>query len=72
MIKATTLLVLIASIACYVNAFSGMQTAFSRSSTELQMTKLTYNGKAIEFKEGSPLKNACARLGMKPRYSCKK
>lgn len=45
---------------------------FSRSSTELGMTKLSHNGKAFEFREGSPLKSACAKLGVKPRYSCKK
>jgi hypothetical protein len=43
-----------------------------RSSTNLKMTVLTYNGKKKDFKAGSPLKNACANLGVKPKYSCKK
>ena len=42
------------------------------SNTALQMTVLTYNGKKKNFKAGSPLKNAVAQLGVKPRYSCKK
>mmetsp|Transcript_11512 Transcript_11512/g.16113 ORF Transcript_11512/g.16113 Transcript_11512/m.16113 type:complete len:115 (+) Transcript_11512:136-480(+) len=41
------------------------------SSTEL-FTVLSYNGKKKDFKAGSPLKNACANLGVKPKYSCKK
>mmetsp|Transcript_1102 Transcript_1102/g.1648 ORF Transcript_1102/g.1648 Transcript_1102/m.1648 type:complete len:113 (+) Transcript_1102:395-733(+) len=43
-----------------------------RSSSELQMTVLTYNGKKQNFKPGTPLKAACAKLGVKPKYSCKK
>ena len=35
-------------------------------------TKLTYNGKSVEVKEGTPLKNAVSKLGYKPKYSCKK
>ncbi|CAJ1961523.1 unnamed protein product [Cylindrotheca closterium] len=42
------------------------------SSTSLQMTVLSYNGKKKDFKAGSPLKTAVAQLGVKPRYSCKK
>jgi hypothetical protein len=55
------------------NAFT-VSTPFaaSRSTTELQMTKLSYGSKKQDFKAGSPLKNACARLGVKPKYSCKK
>ncbi|KAI2510927.1 hypothetical protein MHU86_3548 [Fragilaria crotonensis] len=41
-------------------------------SSELKMTLLTYNGQKKDFKAGSPLKNACAALGVKPKYSCKK
>ena len=43
-----------------------------RSSTELKMTILTYGGKKMDFKAGSPLKAACAKLGVKPKYSCAK
>mmetsp|Transcript_62928 Transcript_62928/g.185860 ORF Transcript_62928/g.185860 Transcript_62928/m.185860 type:complete len:116 (-) Transcript_62928:296-643(-) len=59
-------------LASFSNAFTPSSPAFSRSSTELGMTKLSYNGKAFDFREGSPLKSACAKLGVKPRYSCKK
>jgi hypothetical protein len=41
-------------------------------SSPLQMTLLTYGSKKKDFKPGSPLKNACAALGVKPKYSCKK
>uniref|UniRef100_A0A7S2SLY0 2Fe-2S ferredoxin-type domain-containing protein n=1 Tax=Eucampia antarctica TaxID=49252 RepID=A0A7S2SLY0_9STRA len=67
--------VLLLAFACVLSvgtAFFVNDPTFARSATQLQMTKLTYNGKAIEFKEGSPMKSACAKLGMKPRYSCKK
>lgn len=40
-------------------------------STALEMTVLTYKGKKRDFKAGSPLKNACSALGVKPKYSCK-
>ena len=46
--------------------------AASRASTELEMTKLTYGTKSADFKPGTPLKNAVAKLGVKPKYSCKK
>lgn len=35
--------------------------------------KLTNSaGKAVIVAEGSPLKAACSKLGIKPKYSCKK
>eukprot|EP00550_Attheya_septentrionalis_P006934 CAMPEP_0198295180 /NCGR_PEP_ID=MMETSP1449-20131203/26372_1 /TAXON_ID=420275 /ORGANISM="Attheya septentrionalis, Strain CCMP2084" /LENGTH=83 /DNA_ID=CAMNT_0043995397 /DNA_START=170 /DNA_END=421 /DNA_ORIENTATION=- len=40
--------------------------------SQLSMTVLSYNGKKIDFKAGSPLKAACAKLGVKPKYSCTK
>ncbi|KAL7428876.1 hypothetical protein ACHAXH_000952 [Discostella pseudostelligera] len=43
-----------------------------RTSSSLHMTILTANGQKIEFKEGSPLSSACAKLGVKPKYSCKR
>ena len=46
--------------------------ALTSSTTSLQMTVLSYNGKKKDFKAGSPLKTAVAQLGVKPRYSCKK
>eukprot|EP00956_Cyclotella_meneghiniana_P022302 scaffold41972_cov65-Cyclotella_meneghiniana.AAC.2 len=42
------------------------------SSSSLQMTLLTGNGKKVDVPAGSPLKNAVAKLGIKPKYSCKK
>lgn len=47
-------------------------TSPSRSSTFLQMTLLNYKGKKVEIKEGTPLSQACVKLGLKPTYSCKK
>eukprot|EP00551_Chaetoceros_affinis_P002429 CAMPEP_0203645758 /NCGR_PEP_ID=MMETSP0088-20131115/11585_1 /ASSEMBLY_ACC=CAM_ASM_001087 /TAXON_ID=426623 /ORGANISM="Chaetoceros affinis, Strain CCMP159" /LENGTH=114 /DNA_ID=CAMNT_0050502705 /DNA_START=251 /DNA_END=595 /DNA_ORIENTATION=+ len=65
--------ILIAAIASSSNAFVVSPLNGVRSSgSELQMTVLTYNGKKVDFKAGSPLKNACAKLGVKPKYSCKK
>jgi hypothetical protein len=43
----------------------------SPSSSSLHMTILTYGGKKKDFKAGSPLKAACAALGVKPKYSCR-
>mmetsp|Transcript_2231 Transcript_2231/g.3415 ORF Transcript_2231/g.3415 Transcript_2231/m.3415 type:complete len:112 (+) Transcript_2231:125-460(+) len=43
----------------------------SGSGTTLQMTLLTYQGKKVEVKEGTPLSQACAKLGLKPKYDCK-
>ena len=43
-----------------------------RSSSSLRMTLLTGNGKKVDVPAGSPLKNAVAKLGIKPKYSCKK
>jgi hypothetical protein len=48
------------------------QPAFVRPAVQLDMTVLSYNGKKKDFKEGSPLKNAVAQLGVKVKYSCKK
>jgi hypothetical protein len=45
----------------------------SRSSlSPLRMTVLTSNGKKIDIPEGTPLKTACEKLGVKPKYSCKR
>mmetsp|Transcript_9943 Transcript_9943/g.11630 ORF Transcript_9943/g.11630 Transcript_9943/m.11630 type:complete len:116 (+) Transcript_9943:97-444(+) len=53
------------------NGFNMYPTS-SRRTSSLHMTKLSYNGKKVEVKAGSPLKNAVGKLGIKPRYSCKK
>lgn len=55
------------------DAFVSSSSAFRRQSNfALDMTKLTYNGKSAEVREGTPLKNAVSKVGYKPRYSCKK
>jgi hypothetical protein len=68
------LFVLAAIIICLssVNAFVSNNHGVARKSSQLQMTILSAGGKKADFKEGSPLKNACAKLGVKPKYSCKK
>jgi hypothetical protein len=42
------------------------------SSSALQMTVLSYNGKKKNFKVGSPMSVAAKQMGMKVTYSCKK
>ena len=54
------------------NAVGFMVTLQKHSSSSLQMTVLSHNGKKKNFKPGSPLKNACSALGVRPKYSCKK
>jgi hypothetical protein len=70
----TRFAILLALLACLSStmAFTTMPAKKSISSSSLQMTVLTYKGKKKDFKAGSPLKNAVAQLGVKPRYSCKK
>lgn len=43
-----------------------------KPSMELRMTVLNYKGKKADVREGSPLSRACAQLGVKPNYNCKK
>uniref|UniRef100_A0A7S2HVR3 2Fe-2S ferredoxin-type domain-containing protein n=1 Tax=Helicotheca tamesis TaxID=374047 RepID=A0A7S2HVR3_9STRA len=74
-IKATFAFALIAiAFLSSTNAFVSSQNKLPKfgGSTSLKMTLLSANGKKIEFKEGSPLKNAAAKLGVKPKYSCRK
>mmetsp|Transcript_1170 Transcript_1170/g.2325 ORF Transcript_1170/g.2325 Transcript_1170/m.2325 type:complete len:116 (-) Transcript_1170:1203-1550(-) len=42
------------------------------STSQLEMTKLTYGSKSKDFKPGSPLKTAVKQLGVKVKYSCTK
>ena len=70
MVNCYTTILLIAFVAIS-NAFTISQTS-ARAATDLKMTVLNYNGKKVNFKAGSPLKNAVGKLGVKPRYSCKK
>jgi hypothetical protein len=64
------LLALIAALSIADAFFANNKVALTSSS--LQMTLLTYGSKKMDFKPGSPLKNACAALGVQPKYSCKK
>jgi hypothetical protein len=57
------------------SAFTVSSTSYhhrAAKNTQLQMTVLTYKGKKMDFAAGSPLSSACAKLGVKPKYSCKK
>jgi hypothetical protein len=76
MMPKSILSILLIVIIAYstTNAFTVSNNCRSgnRSNSSLQMTVLTANGKKVDFKPGSPLKNACAKLGVKPKYSCKK
>jgi hypothetical protein len=44
----------------------------STTTTTLAMTVLSYNGKKMDFKPGTPLSRAVQQLGVKVKYSCKK
>lgn len=55
-----------------VTAFTVAPVSNVQSSSSLQMTVLNYNGKKVNAKAGSPLKNVVGKLGVKPKYSCKK
>mmetsp|Transcript_32880 Transcript_32880/g.59550 ORF Transcript_32880/g.59550 Transcript_32880/m.59550 type:complete len:117 (+) Transcript_32880:102-452(+) len=76
--KLTVILVGFVAALCGVDGFTVqtprrmMVRCSSSYSSTLQMTVLTYGNKKKDFKAGSPLKSACAALGVKPRYSCKK
>ena len=68
-----SLIVAFLFVAASVQAFQSASSLGSYQRTSaLQMTVLTYKGKKKNFKAGSPMKNAAAGLGVKPRYSCKK
>ena len=71
------LLALVAVLAMLVvntNAFTvnGPHQSSVRQATSLDMTVLSHKGKKKDFRAGSPLKNACSALGVRPKYSCKK
>mmetsp|Transcript_13417 Transcript_13417/g.29137 ORF Transcript_13417/g.29137 Transcript_13417/m.29137 type:complete len:112 (-) Transcript_13417:254-589(-) len=67
---------LVAALLCLgsTHAFVSSNNGSSmRTSSSLHMTVLTAaNGKKIDIKEGTPMKAACAKLGVKPKYSCKR
>jgi hypothetical protein len=67
--------VVIAVTLMYASAFTVSSSSHrhrAAKNTQLQMTVLTYKGKKMDFPAGSPLSSACAKLGVKPKYSCKK
>ena len=69
----TALLCAIILIGTKTNAFTSQNNAaIHRLNSCLHMTVLTANGKKVDVKEGTPLKNAVAKLGVKPKYNCKK
>ena len=51
---------------------SSSRSSSMSSLSPLRMTVLTSNGKKIDIPEGTPLKTACEKLGVKPKYSCKR
>ena len=74
-IAITTLLCgfITSTVVAFMPSNNNAAVANSRtSSSSLQMTLLTGNGKKVDVPAGSPLKNAVAKLGIKPKYSCKK
>jgi hypothetical protein len=57
---------------CCISRKTDRSCPYSTSSSSLQMTVLTSGSKKIDIPEGTPLKDACAKLGVKPKYSCKR
>ena len=72
MSRISTILCLFVVALATASAFTVSNSNPVRASTELEMTVLARGAKKMNFKAGSPLKNACAKLGVKPKYSCKK
>jgi hypothetical protein len=71
--KSLTVLLALAAALSITDAFIAInKQVVAFKSSPLQMTLLTYGSKKQDFKPGSPMKNACAALGVKPKYSCKK
>lgn len=70
---ATILTILAVALVGSADAFfGGGGNSSGRVGGTKLFTKLSYNGKSVEVKEGTPLKNAVSKLGYKPKYSCKK
>ena len=73
MMKISLISALLCAIIGYSHAFlASTSNNNARVQSSLHMTVLTANGKKIDIREGTPLKAACAKLGVKPKYSCKK
>jgi hypothetical protein len=67
-------LILALCLAGCIDGFVIVPTSSSSSSisSSLAMTVLSYNGKKMDFKPGTPLSKAAAQLGVNVKYSCKK
>jgi len=61
-------------LSCLTQAFvmTPLQSRANKADSSLQMTILTYGNKKMNFKPGTPMKSAVAKLGIKPKYSCNK
>eukprot|EP00584_Thalassiosira_punctigera_P007017 CAMPEP_0172531734 /NCGR_PEP_ID=MMETSP1067-20121228/5008_1 /TAXON_ID=265564 ORGANISM="Thalassiosira punctigera, Strain Tpunct2005C2" /NCGR_SAMPLE_ID=MMETSP1067 /ASSEMBLY_ACC=CAM_ASM_000444 /LENGTH=115 /DNA_ID=CAMNT_0013316137 /DNA_START=134 /DNA_END=481 /DNA_ORIENTATION=+ len=71
LITALLCAVVLGATRAFVN--NGASPSTLRRSGSLRMTVLTSaSGKKVDVKEGTPLKNAVAKLGVKPKYSCKR
>ncbi|KAL3791347.1 hypothetical protein ACHAWO_004971 [Cyclotella atomus] len=71
-INGIAITALICGLFASSDAFVSSNNSARRTSTSLHMTLLTAGGKKVEVPAGSPLKAACAKLGVKPKYSCNK
>lgn len=71
MIKLSLISIFLCAITGSTNAFLASNNN-PRVQSSLHMTVLTANGKKVDIKEGTPMKAACAKLGVKPKYSCKR
>ena len=67
-----SVLALFLALLAVSHAFTVAPAASARTSTALDMTVLSYNGKKKDFKEGSPMKVAVKQLGVPVKYSCSK
>lgn len=60
----------------FTTAVSSNSSAEQQLQSQSQSNKSTVltsaSGKKIDIKEGTPLKAACAKLGVKPKYSCQR
>ena len=71
MMKLSLISIFLCAIIGSTNAFLASNNN-PRVQSSLHMTVLTANGKKVDIKEGTPMKAACAKLGVKPKYSCKR
>ena len=72
MIRTSLIFAVLCVILASASAFVPSSNAALRKSSSLGMTVLTAGTKRVDVKEGTPLKNVVGKLGIKPKYSCKK